>query len=76
MARGSEKIFDEWSVVHISLSALMGVMDIPRPWAYALIVGTELLEARIGLIEAPRNVVSDLALGAATFELVRRRGEF
>lgn len=69
------RLLDKWSIVHVGLSALMGATDMPRPWAYAFIVGTELIEARIGLIEAPRNVVSDLALGAATFELVRRRGE-
>ena len=69
--------FDKWSYVHAVAGVIMGASEISRPTAYALTIGTEILEmfARRRQIaffeESDKNVVTDIALSLGGFEIAR-----
>lgn len=68
--------FDKWSYVHLLTGILMGT-EISRTTAYALAVGTEIVElvARRADIrffdESQANVTTDLALTIGGYEIAR-----
>ncbi len=70
---------DGWTAVHAISGAILGALKINRQTAYALIIGTELLEfvlrrtfpGTVLFQETTQNIIVDLAAGIGAYELVR-----
>lgn len=64
--------FDAWSFVHAISGAAIGALDIPRPWAWALLIGFEVIEQRVFSTqpESMINQVADAAIGIAAYEVI------
>ena len=76
----NNKILDKWTLIHLGAGLGLGLAKIPRPYAYSLLVGFEILENLILRkelgelfkdIEGPANVISDIVVGGAGYELTR-----
>ena len=75
IGKDGTRAFDKWSYVHAIAGVIMSAAEISRPAAYALTIGTELVEfvARRRQIEffneSDANVATDLALTLGAYEI-------
>ena len=69
--------FDLFTIAHFAVGLIMGAQGVPRALAYAVIVGTEVLEFTLRdqlpgfFAETPENIASDLIASSAGYELAR-----
>jgi len=72
----NDDAFDIWTPVHVLLAGAIGVLRFPRPVAYLLIFGVELVEFFLSRFinffqESPRNIAADLVVGIVAYEIGR-----
>lgn len=74
-----EAAFDIFTTAHVAVGLALAIAKVPRPFAYAAIIGTEIVEIllrRRGIFrdfftESPENVAVDVLASAAGFEIGR-----
>ena len=74
--RTERPTFDNWSFVHAGTGFATGLAGFPRPIAYGLIIAVEAIEFMLApstefFQESRRNIMADLIIGAAAFEVGR-----
>jgi hypothetical protein len=72
---------DRWSLVHLASGIGLGLIPVSWPWALALLVGFEVLEAGLrrirrhggGLFEYESwpNIIADVVVGVAGYAVAR-----
>ena len=68
---------DGWTGLHVLTGTALALFKVPRPVAYAIIVGTEIIEAGLRSIginffrETPLNILTDLLASIFGYELIR-----
>ena len=70
--------FDIWTALHFMAGAFLARADASRPFAYAVIIGTELAEQQFRKTmpffdESVANIAVDIVTSAAGYETFRRR---
>ena len=75
----SARTVDGWSVAHVATGFILASLQVPRGIAYAIIVGTEIIETFLRRVprltgffaETQQNIVADLLFSVLGFELTR-----
>ena len=77
----NNSFLDWWTLVHLGTGIGLGLIKIPRPYAYPLLIGFEILEniaMRKGFEElfkekeGPINAISDILVASGGYEVTRR----